>query len=125
MQWTKNWFHNHTRTHTLGTNAVLKVKAKSKKLQPWQAYQALMYESQWKKDIDKAWVNYLAMWTVKNTDEKPPITRLVFLMQFMKEKLAAESDEAKKEVEDYHLSEKDESPSPVDSDYKTDMEIQL
>ena len=53
--------------------------------------------------------------------------RLVFLMQFMKEKFAAESDEVKKEVEEYRLSKKDESPSPADlndSNYKMNFNIQ-
>jgi len=106
MQRTRNWFHNHTQTQTLGagSNALLKIKAKPKNLQAWQAYQALTYESQWKEVVDKAWSNYLAAWNTANPDEKPVKTRLVYLMEFMKEKLAAETDEMKEKVEEYRLS---------------------
>jgi hypothetical protein len=44
-------------------------------------------------------------------------------MEFMKEKLAAETDEMKKKVDEYRLSIKDESP-PVDSDHDKWLEIQ-
>jgi hypothetical protein len=124
MQRTRNWFHNNTRTLTTGTNAglaILKIKSKPKLLQPWQAYQALTYESQWKADVDQAWDDYVAMWDTEHPDEKPEKKRLVFMMEFLKEKLAAETDEMKERVEEYRLSKKDESPGPVDD---KNLEIQ-
>jgi hypothetical protein len=117
MQRTKSWFHNHTHSQTSGTNGILKIKQKPKTMQPWQAYQALTYESRWKEVVDKGWGDYVAKWKTENPDEKLAKTRLVFLMEFMKEKLAAESDAVKKEVEDYRLSKKDESPAPVDLEH--------
>jgi hypothetical protein len=125
-QRTRNWFHNRTRTQTSGTgsNAILKIKAKAKTLQAWQAYQALTYETRWKDDVDKAWGDYLATWNAENPDEKPGKSRLVYLMEFMKEKLAAETDEMKEKVEEYRLSRKDASPAPVDSDHDRNSQIQ-
>jgi hypothetical protein len=108
-----------------GSNAILKIKTKTKTLQAWQAYQALTYESQWKQEVDKAWGDYLATWNKTNPDEKPGKTRLVFLMEFMKEKLAAETDEMKDKVEEYRLSRKDESPAPVNLDDDRNLQIQL
>lgn len=129
IQWTKSWFHNHTRTQTSGKNAgsqdILKIKLKPKILQPWQAYQVLTYESQWKQDVDKVWGDYVATWNTEHPDEKPEKTRLAFLMEFMKEKLAAETDEMKKKVEDYRLSIKDESHIPNDSNLDKNLQIQL
>jgi hypothetical protein len=125
---TRNWFHNHTRTLTSGINttsqAILKIKTKPKMLQPWQAYEALTYENQWKQNVDKAWDDYVATWNAEHPDEKPGKRRLIFLMEFMKEKLDAETDEMKKRVEDYRLSIKSESPAPVDSDHDKDLQIQ-
>jgi hypothetical protein len=122
MQRTRSWFHNHTRTQTSGTNAILKIKQKPKTMQPWQAYQALTYETRWKEDIDKGWGDYVAKWRTENPDEKPEKTRLVYLMEFMKEKLAEESDAVKKTVDEYRLSKKDESPAPMDSDHDTQIQ---
>ncbi|EDR02580.1 uncharacterized protein LACBIDRAFT_332154 [Laccaria bicolor S238N-H82] len=41
----RNWFHNNTRNmaSNRGTHGILKVKAKPKMLQAWQAYHALTY----------------------------------------------------------------------------------
>ena len=126
MQRTRNWFHNHTRTHNLGSgsNAILKIKTKSRTLQAWQAYQALTYESQWREEVDNKWGDYLATWNTANPDEKPEKTRLVYLMEFMKEKLAAETDEMKQKVEEYRLSKKDESPAPFGSEHDRNLQIQ-
>jgi hypothetical protein len=54
--------------------AVLKVKPmpKSRKLQPWQAYHALTYESKWKPHIDTAWTNYKKAWADEHPDKKTP-----------------------------------------------------
>jgi uncharacterized protein YijF (DUF1287 family) len=92
-------------------------------LQGWQAYQALTYERQWKEEVDKTWGDYIATWNTEHPDEKPGKTRLVFLMEFMKEKLALETDEMKKEVDEYRLSMKEESPS-ADSDHERCLQIQ-
>ena len=97
---------------------------KPKILQAWQAYQALTYESQWKEDFNQAWGDYLAAWNTENPDAKPGKTRLVYLMEFMKGKLAAETDEMMAKVEEYRLSEKEESPAPFDSNREKNLEIQ-
>jgi hypothetical protein len=81
----------------------------------------LTYESRWKPEVDKAWGDYVAKWNTEHPDEKTEKKRLVFLMEFMKEKLAAETDEMKKRVEDHRLSIKEE---PVDSDNDKNMQIQ-
>ena len=122
MQRTRSWLHNHMRTQTSGTNAILKIKQKPKIMQPWQAYQALTYETRWKEDVDKGWSEYVAKWRTENPDGKPEKTRLVYLMEFMKEKLATESDGVKKTVEEYRLSRKEESPTPMDSDHDTQIQ---
>ena len=93
-------------------------------MQAWQAYQALTYESQWKEDFVQAWGDYLAVWNTENPDVKPGKKRLVYLMEFMKGKLAAETDEMKAKVEVYRLSEKEESPTSFDSNREKNLEIQ-
>lgn len=93
-------------------------------MQAWQAYQALTYESQWREEVDNKWGDYLATWNTANPDEKPEKTRLVYLMEFMKEKLAAETDEMKQKVEEYRLSKKDESPAPFGSEHDRNLQIQ-
>ena len=93
-------------------------------MQAWQAYQALTYESQWKEDFDQAWGDYLAAWNTENSVVKPGKTSLVYLMEFMKENFAAETDEMKAKVEEYQLSEKEESPAPFDSNHEKNLEIQ-
>ena len=60
----------------------------------------------------------------ENPDAKPGKTRLVYLMEFMKGKLVAETDEMKAKVEEYRLSEKEESPAPFDSNREKNLEIQ-
>jgi uncharacterized protein (DUF1330 family) len=87
-------------------------------------YHALTYESQCKEGIEKAWGEYLAKWNTANPDEKPEKARLIFLMEFMKERLAEESDEMKEKVEEYHLSVKEESPSPVETDHDRNVRMQ-
>jgi hypothetical protein len=82
-------------------------------------------ESQWKEDFNQAWGDYLATWNTENPDVKPGKTCLVYLMEFMKGKLAAETDEMKAKVEEYRLSEKEESPAPFDSNHEKNLEIQL
>lgn len=76
----------------------------------------MTYESQWKDVVDKEWAEYLATWNTAKPDEKPEKTRLIFLMEFMKEKLAAETDEMKEKVEEYRLSPKEETPAPIVTD---------
>jgi hypothetical protein len=102
------------------------MKSKPRILQPWQAYEALTYESQWKSDVDKGWDEYVTLWNTEHPDEKPGKKRLVFLMEFMKEKLAAETDEMKKLVEEYRVSKKEETQSPAPgSDHDKNLQIQL
>jgi hypothetical protein len=128
MQRTRNWFHNNTRNQTSSTNtgsqAILKMKPKPKVWQSWQAYKALTYESKWKPVVNEAWDDYVKTWEKEHPDEKPEKRRLVFLMEFMKEKLAGETDEMKKCVEEHRLSIKDETSGPADSDNDKNLQIQ-
>jgi len=65
-QRTSSWYHNNTRNllSNSRTQGVLKVKGKPqpKKLQPWQAYHVLTYESHWKPHVDAAWIG-MGIWT--------------------------------------------------------------
>lgn len=70
-------------------------------MQPWQAYQALMYEEKWKKTIQDSWKKYQAQWMVEHPNEKLKKTCLIYLMEFIKEKLKDETNKMKEEVEDY------------------------
>lgn len=128
MQQTRNWFHSNTQTQTSGTNtgsqAILKIKAKPKVLQSWQAYKELTYESKWKPVVDEACDDYVTTWEKEHPDEKPEKKCLVFLMEFMKEKLAGETDEMKKHVEEHRLSVKDETSGPADLDNEKNLQIQ-
>jgi len=111
------WFHNHTRTLTstrgIHSQSVLKLlKPKPKNLQGWQAYHALTYESQWKADVDKIWVEYKTQWESEHPDEKPEKTRFEIMNDFMKEKFTQATPEILKQVEDYRKKVKEESPVP-------------
>jgi hypothetical protein len=100
------------------------MKPKPKVWQSWQAYKALTYESKWKPVVNEAWDDYVKTWEKEHPDEKPEKRRLVFLMEFMKEKLAGETDEMKKRVEEHRLSIKDETSGPADSDNDKNLQIQ-
>lgn len=123
----RDWFHNNTRNlYSNGGGAVLKIKAKPKMLQDWQAYHALTYESQWKPHVDKEWEKYKARWEVENPDEKPPKKRLQIMVEFMKEKFKNETEEMKARCEEYRVARKEsESPDPDESEEDRNRRFQL
>lgn len=84
-------------------------------LHPWQAYQALTYESQWKSEIDKEWKDYKTLWESEHPGENPPKGRFAIMNEFLKEKYENESDEMKDRCEKYRRSRKEESPEDPQS----------
>ena len=97
-----------------GARGILKVKPKAmpRKLQPWQAYHALTYESRWKPDVNTTWAEYKAAWAAEHKDEKPPKTRFQVMVDFMKEKFAAETEEMKNRCEEYRTARQVEQGTP-------------
>jgi hypothetical protein len=89
----------------------------------------LTYESQWKAAVDKAWLAYKNQWDAEHPNEKPEKTRFTIMMDFMKEKLAAETPGMKAKVEEHRqkVKKESESPAPVgeDSDEATKRKIML
>lgn len=71
----------------------------------------MTYETRWKDDVEKGWKEYRAQ---SDDDNPKKMTRLVYLMEFMKGKLSEETDEMKSEVEDYRRSFKEASPISSD-----------
>jgi hypothetical protein len=80
-----------------GARGVLNIKPKGqpKKLQPWQAYHALTYESRWKDDVCTAWSDYKKEWVAEHPNETPPKTRFQIMIEFMKEKFEKETEDMK------------------------------
>jgi hypothetical protein len=119
------WFHNHSRD--LASGKPLEIKGQTKLLQPWQAYSALTYESQWKPEIDKIWNAYKKQWDAEHPKEKPAKTRFSTMIDFLKEKLANETPEMKRKVEEHRQTVKKESETPPpcaeDSDAATKQKI--
>ena len=95
------------------------------KLQAWQAYQALTYESRWKKHVNKGWDEYKQTWKKEHPEVPIDKNRFVFMVEFMKAKLAEETDEMKKRCEKYREPEERKAMMPklvdtqVNSDYQT------
>jgi hypothetical protein len=84
-------------------------------LHPWQAYQALTYESQWKGEVDNKWKEYKIQWESEHPGEDPPKGRFAIMVEFMKEKYQNESDEMKEHCEKYRRSRKEENPGQAES----------
>jgi hypothetical protein len=97
-----------------------------KKLQLWQAYQALTYEDRWKPDVNTAWAEYKAAWEAEHPDEKPPKTRFQIMVDFIKEKFAAETEEMKNRCEEYRTTQQLEkgSPDPATADSTRNTDFQ-
>jgi hypothetical protein len=95
----------------MGAHSILKVKAKPKMLQLWQAYHALTYETKWKSVIQELWDTYHKEWIAEHPNEKPPKTRFQIMFEFMREKYAQETPEMKAECKEYQRSRRDESPA--------------
>src|SRR5258708_6054740 len=82
------WFFNHSRASTSGmdTRGTLKLSAKSKVLQPYQAYSQLYYNSKLKPVIDEMYQEHLESMPI--ADQK---TRFVFTATATKELYEAET----------------------------------
>jgi hypothetical protein len=108
---------------------VLKVKSTPpppRKLQPWQAYHALTYESRWKPHVDQAWIDYKKAWEDEHPDRKPEKKRFQIMVEFMKAKFEDEDEETKKKCNDYRKSEGgDASLEPVESASTVNHEFQV
>ena len=111
----RTWFHDHMHNMSsntgTGSQGLLNLKGKPKMLHAWQAYQALMYETKWKDDIEQGWKAYR---TQHDTENSKKMTRLAYLMEFMKEKLAEETNKMKSEVKEYCQSFKEATPIASD-----------
>jgi len=90
-----------------GACDVLKIKSppQPRKLQAWQAYHVLTYESIWKPHVNKAWMTYKEKWLSEHPNEKPEKTQLEIMAEFMKEKFNEENEEMKKHCEEYRKPE--------------------
>ena len=82
------WFPNNTWivSPSSGPRSILKVKAKviPRKLQPWQAYHALTYESHWKSSVNTAWAEYKDKWAAEHPgDKKPPKMHFQIMVDFI------------------------------------------
>lgn len=108
------WFPNNTRNVAPGSLGILKIKQKTqpRMLQPWQAYQALTYESRWKTEIEAAWLAYKNTWLTEHPGEKCPKNRFQIMNEFLKEKFEKETDEVKKECEEYRKKRQTEAATP-------------
>jgi hypothetical protein len=90
-----------------GARDVLKIKSppQLRKLQAWQAYHALTYESKWKPHVNKAWTTYKEVWVAEHGNEKPEKSRLEVMVEFMKAKFNEEDEDMKKRCEEYRKPE--------------------
>lgn len=87
----------------------LKLK-KKRKMQAWQAYHAMTYQSKWKTVIDEEYETYLKDQQDSNSENGPAMTRFAYMNAFMRNKFEEETEEMKAEVEKYRL-EADEPPA--------------
>ena len=131
IQRTSGWFPNNTRivSPSSAGRGVLKVKAKviPRKLQPWQAYHALTYESRWKSSVNTAWNDYKEAWAAEHPDDKkPPKNRFQIMVDFMKDKFTTETEEMKQRCEEYRMARQLEkaSPSPATPESTRNAEFQ-
>jgi hypothetical protein len=108
------WFPNNTRNVAPGSLGILKIERKPQPriLQPWQAYQALTYESRWKPEVDAAWSTYKNVWLTEHPEEKPPKIRFQIMIEFIKEKFEKETDEVKSQCEEYRKTRQVEAATP-------------
>jgi hypothetical protein len=120
------WFHNNTRS--MNSSAVLNIKPKQqpRMLQPWQAYHALTYETRWKSDVNIAWSNYKDNWAAEHPKEKLPKNRFQIMIEFMKQKFEAETEEVKTQCEEYRVARHREAttPDPAKSDSAKNIAFQ-
>jgi hypothetical protein len=99
-----------------------------RKLQPWQAYQALTYESRWKPHVDQAWTDYKKAWEDEHPERKPEKSRFQIMIEFMKGKFEEDEDEEiKMKCNDYQKPEGGDaiSQEPVGSASAVNQEFQM
>ncbi|EDR04482.1 uncharacterized protein LACBIDRAFT_304605 [Laccaria bicolor S238N-H82] len=124
----RDWFHNNTRNVASngGTHGILKVKAKPKMLQAWQAYHALTYQTKWKPFIQERWTAYQEEWATEHPEEsKPAKGRFQIMVEFIKEKYAGETPEIRAECEEYRKNRRDETPTALAGEEATkNIELQ-
>lgn len=83
--------------------ATLKLR-KKRKMQAWQAYQAMTYESQWKAVIEVEWKAYCSEWAQsQHAEGEKAETLFNFRNKFMREKYNNETEEVKQQVEEFRL----------------------
>jgi hypothetical protein len=72
------------------------------------------------------WANYKSNWAAENPNEKPPKTRFQIMIEFIKEKFEAETEEMKTRCEEYRVARQHEaaSPDPVKSDSARNIAFQ-
>ena len=109
---------------------VLKLKSMPpppRKLQPWQAYHALTYKSQWKPHVDQAWTDYKKAWEDEHPEGKLEKTRFQIMVEFMKAKFEDEDEEMKKKCNNYRKPEGGDAMSlePVGSASAVNNEFQV
>lgn len=85
---------------------------KKRKMQAWQAYHTMTYESKWKAEIDREWKAYCERWEQsEHAEGEQAETRFNFMNTFIKDKFNNETEEVKKQVEEYR-SNAVSGPSP-------------
>ena len=119
----REWFHNNTQNLSGPQGAVLKIKAKPKMLQAWQAYHALTYEKKWKPFVDEAWEAYKTEWVSENPTEKLPKNRFQIMVEFMREKFNDETEDMKSRCEEYRQARR-ETPFLIDSEVARNQQMQ-
>lgn len=91
---------------------------KKRKMQAWQTYHTLTYEKKWKSVIDAEWAEHCVNWETSHPGEKMKDTRFAFMNRFIIEKFNGETDDVKKEVEEYRTKAVEESADNINSVYQ-------
>jgi hypothetical protein len=109
---THNWIYNKSRPNTSGTGsrAVLRLKATTRLLHPWQAFSKLRGE-QLKPKVDDEWEKYVE---ANPTAGHSPGEWFNFRNQKMQEWYNKLDDEERKQVEEYRQKYKDGSVDDED-----------
>jgi hypothetical protein len=99
------------------------MRTKMRVLQAWQAYQMLMYKSQWKPLVDEEWNRYRKEWASEHPNKKPLKARFTIMIEFIKEKFANETDKMKAQCKELRKTLKD--ASPVNEESANNAEFQM
>lgn len=123
----KTWYRNNKRLtaaqklddsrEATPTFGLLKMK-KKRVQQAWQAYHSMTYETKWKSTINEQWAERTKEWKKNNPDTKMKETRFTFMNNFIKEKFKNETEEVKKEVEEYRRKKAEEVPDNINKIYQ-------